>query len=101
MINKLLIFILLVIILFNLSYYENFDNINKLNEFNMNNLEKYDREIDNNLDILNNLMKIFKSKISGANINKYKKINKIKKTTNTTTADKSKVQGLIKNAGLV
>ena len=105
MINKLLIIILLlIIIIFNLSQYENFDNINFLNifdEFNKTDLETYDKKINKNLEILNNLMKTIKSKINDANLNKDKKINKINTTTNKTFASKNKVQGLFKSAGLI
>lgn len=101
MINNLLIIILLLIIIFNISQYENLDNLNILNEFNNTDLETYDKEINKNLEILNNLMKTIKSKINNANLNKDKKIDKINNTTNTTFASKNKVQGLFKSAGLI
>ena len=95
MINKILIILLLFVIIINLSYYENFDN-----NFNKNTLEKYEKEINSNLEILNNLIKKVKSKISSADINKDRKISKINETTNKTYAKKNKVQGFLSNAGL-
>lgn len=96
MINKLLIILLILLIIFNLSQYENFDN----NNFNKHDLEKYDVEINKNLEILNNLIKKIKSKGDNINTNKDRKISKVRENSNRTFADKDKVHRLFKNAGL-
>ena len=95
-INKILIIILIIIIIINLSNYEYFDN----DTFNKTDLEKYDNEINKNLEILNNLFKKVKSNIQGVQNSKNQKVSLISKTTNKKYAQKGSVSGFVKNAGL-